>query len=278
MSTTLRGHAGFSRILVFSLIALVSCCLVDGWRISPLTTIWVAGSGVRWYFGDHQVATDSVLFGIANTYLAREGFKGIVPWIWERLDVSLLVGLWLLISRLALPLVVIGLLFLWQTSWKDPASQELPEGCTEWRLPYPKARIFPCSTKHARMFPKRHSFEYSYLQCGFPVIPAGVISDGTEVGLGSDRLLGSWWLRVRAEDYLERGNGTLGFYGKLKMYLRAQVCGSRYLVISYMLLTVSERQRQRMVIRLSRHSATLLRLRLQPRIILVHLRQGPPAC
>lgn len=278
MSTAPRGHGGLSHLLVFSLIALVPCCVVDGWRISPLTTIWVAGSGVRLYFGDHQVAADSVMFGILNVYSAREGIKSILTQIWERLDVSLVVGFWFLISRLALPLIAIGLLIRWQTSRKDSASQDLPEGITKWTLPYPKARIFSCSTKHARMFPKRHSFEYSYLQCGFPVIPAGVASNGTEVGLGRDRLLGSWWLRVRAEDYLERGSGTLGFYGKLKMYLRTQVCETICIwSVLYMLLTVSERQRQRVVIRLSCHSATLLRLRIQSRIILVHLRQAPPA-
>jgi hypothetical protein len=224
MSTTARGHAGLPHLLAFSLIALVPCCVVDGWRISPLTVIWAAGVSVRWYFGDYQVATDSVLFGALNAYLAKEGFKSTVTQIWEKVGVSLVVGLWLLVSRLALPLVAIGGLIRWQTSWKDTASQELPDGFTEWTLPYPKARIFPCSTKHARMFPKRHSFEYSYLQCGFPIIPSGVTPDGTEVGFGRDRLLGRWWLRVRAEDYLERGSGALGFYGKLKTYLRAQVC------------------------------------------------------
>jgi hypothetical protein len=277
MSTTARGHGGLSRFLVFSSIALVPCCVVDGWRISPLTVIWAAGSSVRWYFGDHQVAVDSITFSVLNAYTAREGFKSSLTQTWEKLGLSPVVGLWLLISRLALPLVAIGLLLRWQASWKDTASEKLPEGCTEWTLPYPKARIFPCSTKHARMFPKRHSFEYSYLQCGFPVIPAGVTPDGTEIGLGRDRLLGSWWLRVRAEDYLERGNGTLGFYGKLRMYLRAQVCGDLDVwLIPYMLLTRLERQRQRVVTRLSCHSATLLRLRIQPCIILVHLRQGPP--
>ncbi|KAF2832612.1 hypothetical protein CC86DRAFT_341260 [Ophiobolus disseminans] len=48
------------------------------------------------------------------------------------------------------------------------------------------------------------------------------MADGTEVGLGEDRLLGCWWMRIKAEDYLERGNDALGFYGKLKKYLQSQ--------------------------------------------------------
>ncbi|KAL5121578.1 hypothetical protein ACEQ8H_000650 [Pleosporales sp. CAS-2024a] len=72
------------------------------------------------------------------------------------------------------------------------------------------------------MFPKRHAFEYSYLQCGFPITPAGTRADGTEVGGGVDVKLGRWWMRIRAEDYLTRGLGDIGFYEKLKLYLREQ--------------------------------------------------------
>ncbi|CAO2650143.1 Nn.00g014350.m01.CDS01 [Neocucurbitaria sp. VM-36] len=72
------------------------------------------------------------------------------------------------------------------------------------------------------MFPKRHAFGYSYLQCGYPIIPVATTAGGTDISDGRDREMGSWWLRVRADDYLERGNGALGFYGKLQMYLRDQ--------------------------------------------------------
>ena len=223
MSTIPTGHEGLLRPLLCPLIASALCCVLDGWRISPLSAVWAAGAGVRWYFGDHQLATDSAIFGIINAYSARAGLKSIVVQTWENSDDFFVVGSWYLISRLALPLVAIGLLARWQRSLQDTTSQLLPNGFTEWTLPHPKPRIFPCSTKHARMFPKRHSFEYSYLQCGFPIIPTAVSSEGTEVGLGEDSFLGKWWLRVKAEDYLERGSGTLGFYGKLRLYLRAQV-------------------------------------------------------
>jgi hypothetical protein len=50
------------------------------------------------------------------------------------------------------------------------------------------------------------------------------MADGTEIGCRHDLHLGSWWLEVRAEDYLSRGNSELGFYGKLKLFLTEQVC------------------------------------------------------
>jgi DUF1365 family protein len=102
------------------------------------------------------------------------------------------------------------------------AESKLPEGTTEWTLPHPKPAILPCRTKHARIFPKRHAFDYSYLQCGFPIIPAGTTPEGINVGSDKDRRLGSWWLHIKADDYLSRGNGTLGFYGKLAMFMREQ--------------------------------------------------------
>ncbi|KAF1939482.1 hypothetical protein EJ02DRAFT_352156 [Clathrospora elynae] len=72
------------------------------------------------------------------------------------------------------------------------------------------------------MFPKRHTFAYSYLQCGYPIVPSGIKYSGFEFSSGEDQVLGKWWLRVRAEDYLERGNGERGFYWKLKSYLKEQ--------------------------------------------------------
>ena len=125
------------------------------------------------------------------------------------------------LALVAVPLATLGLRSR-RTSSNDTRADDLPKNLSKWALQYPKTRIFPCETKHARMFPKRHAFEYSYLQCGFPVIPGGVTSDGRDVATGTDQELGSWWLRVRAADYLSRGNGKAGFYGKLQTFMREQ--------------------------------------------------------
>ena len=224
MTTAIESRLGLSNFLLSCVYAVLPCFVVDGWRTSPLLAIWLAGTGLRWHLGDHQAATDCFIFAILNTYMARQGLKNTALRRWEELDMSVAAGWWFLLSRFAIPLALIALLARLQSNRKSTETKGLPGGLTEWTLQYPKPKIFPCQTKHARMFPKRHSFEYSYLQCGFPIIPAGVTADGTEVGIGQDRQLGSWWLRVKAEDYLKRGNGALGFYGKLKLYLREQVC------------------------------------------------------
>ena len=121
-----------------------------------------------------------------------------------------------------LAMIVLSLRRAYGSSSEVP--KELPPGVRKWSLEFPKARIFPCRTTHARTFPKRHTFQYSYLQCGFPIVPDGTTPDRIDFGLGNDRKLGSWWLHIKADDYLERGNGALGFYGKLQSYLREQVC------------------------------------------------------
>ncbi|KAI2463479.1 hypothetical protein F4781DRAFT_123942 [Annulohypoxylon bovei var. microspora] len=80
--------------------------------------------------------------------------------------------------------------------------------------------LFPCKTTHTRFFPKKHSFDYSYLLVGVPVgwsgAAGGMISND-ENGTGA-----KGWYKVDAADYLERGDGHLGLRGKLDAYLKSQ--------------------------------------------------------
>ncbi|MCJ1471394.1 hypothetical protein MMC13_000033 [Lambiella insularis] len=86
--------------------------------------------------------------------------------------------------------------------------------------------LFPCRTSHTRLFPKKHSFSYSYLFVGVPVGWVGsagsMISVGTEdfssKGYGTSKA----WFRVNASDHLDRGNAHLGLRGKLRVYLESQ--------------------------------------------------------
>ena len=181
---------------------------------------WALGAGIRKSFGDRQLATDFWVFGVIAAWLAREQ---LIHFLQKSRDVS---GVTLGSSMVALALITVPLAALGLRSWcnsgDDTDVDEIPKDISKWTLQHPKAKIFPCETKHARMFPKRHAFEYSYLQCGFPIIPGGVTSDGRDVSTGVDQELGSWWLRIRAIDYLTRGNGKIGFYGKLQTFLREQ--------------------------------------------------------
>lgn len=231
MSVMARGQMGSFRTLFCLFVALATCFGIDGWRVSPLLAIWAAGSGLRLYFRDGQLAFDCVLFGALNAYLAGDALTSYVLRISQELDESMVGWCWFLLARAAIPLAAVGLLSQWQTCYKGSDSKTLPKGVSKWTSQHPPARIFPCQTKHARMFPKRHAFEYSYLQVGFPVIPSGVADDGAEIGLGNGRVLGRWWMRIKAEDYLERGNGALGFYGKLQKYLQSQVRSFHHFIL-----------------------------------------------
>ncbi|KAI1657181.1 hypothetical protein F4813DRAFT_380981 [Daldinia decipiens] len=87
--------------------------------------------------------------------------------------------------------------------------------------------LFPCQTTHTRLFPKKHTFSYSYLLVGIPVgwtgVAGGMISsDEYSTGVGG-------WYKVDASDYLDRGNGHLGLRGKLDAYLESQdIDASKY--------------------------------------------------
>jgi hypothetical protein len=94
-----------------------------------------------------------------------------------------------------------------------------------------KVLLYPCRTTHSRLFPKRHSFSYSYLTVGIPVgwegVAGGLVSVGGEAAGGIASWvpgLGRGWFHVDAGDYLERGSRTLGLRGKLDAYLESQVC------------------------------------------------------
>ncbi|KAK3360268.1 hypothetical protein B0T25DRAFT_565187 [Lasiosphaeria hispida] len=82
------------------------------------------------------------------------------------------------------------------------------------------------------MFPKKHSFSYSYLAVGVPVDWEGNAGGMVSVGVEGESGLSSWfslaprtrqgWYTIDAGDYLERGNSKLGLRGKLDTYLRSQ--------------------------------------------------------
>lgn len=88
--------------------------------------------------------------------------------------------------------------------------------------------VFPCRTSHTRMFPKSHSFSYSYLFVGIPIGWRGTIGKL----LSADMKSLPWkvrsprsWLSVESADHLERGDHVHGLRWKLESYLRTQVCG-----------------------------------------------------
>ena len=93
-----------------------------------------------------------------------------------------------------------------------------------------KPILFPCRTSHTRIFPKKHSFSYSYLFVGIPIGWRGRISSVLTADLktlpwkGRKPKIG--WFNVDSGDYLARGDSVHGLRGKLDNYLKSQVSSS----------------------------------------------------
>lgn len=90
-----------------------------------------------------------------------------------------------------------------------------------------KPLIFPCRTSHTRLFPKKHSFSYSYLFVAIPVGWRGHVSSvlsadtkGLPQNRGRPR---NGWFSVDSADYLARGDHLDGLQGKLDDFLKFQV-------------------------------------------------------
>lgn len=90
--------------------------------------------------------------------------------------------------------------------------------------------VFPCRTSHTRIFPKKHSFSYSYLFVGIPIGWRGSVGSFLSADLNSlapkteqSRPVSKSWFSVEAEDHLTRKTHISGLLGKLEAYLKSQV-------------------------------------------------------
>lgn len=92
--------------------------------------------------------------------------------------------------------------------------------------------ILPSRTTHTRMFPKKHSFAYSYLQVAVPIGFEGLC--GSFISVGDVKKRG--WLHVQGSDYLDRNSSKTTLEGKLSEYLQNQVRTS--IVIHNSILTL----------------------------------------
>ena len=96
-----------------------------------------------------------------------------------------------------------------------------------------KPLIFPCRTTHTRLFPRKHSFSYSYLYVGIPIGWQGSVKTFLSADIEAltcanndrgerPRREKTAWLSVEGRDYLNRGGARLGLHGKLHEYLVSQ--------------------------------------------------------
>jgi len=96
-------------------------------------------------------------------------------------------------------------------------------------------RIFESRTTHARLFPTKHSFSYSYLLVGVPIGWRGSAGSILSSDLSTEASRsGQKWFSVNAEDYLERCQHSGGLQGKLQDFLTTQDVSSEDYPYAYL--------------------------------------------
>lgn len=184
--------------------------------LAPVLLIWDYAERLTEAFGVQYVAlwvaVHTLLFGVRRDLVIPSVLFSC--WNYALMKQLVLLALsWkgaliLLVAALATSLAKARLNFVLAgepgASWSGPAK------------PY----FIPCRTTHARFFPKKHSFSYSYLLVGVPVGCRANVNGMLSMDFGNG---GSAWYDVDPADYLQRGSGHLGFRGKLDSYLVSQV-------------------------------------------------------
>ena len=145
--------------------------------------------------------------------------------------------IWRIGWRFSLCIIFFLICYRWRLYWGFWQSSSAERG-NNAPNPHPhsssklKPLIFPCRTSHTRIFPRKHSFSYSYLFVGIPIGYQG--SSGSLISVGSGSFVDKdektshipnitkSLFHVEAADYLNRGN-SLGLEGKLHAYLSSQV-------------------------------------------------------
>ena len=111
-----------------------------------------------------------------------------------------------------------GLLSHGNDPWKSATTNEKGGEKSIMEEPF-KPLIFPARTTHTRLFPKHHSFSYSYLLVGVPVGLGGNIG-GSFLSVDAVRA-SKGWFNIQNKDYLHRGCRD-SLKQKLDQYLKLQ--------------------------------------------------------
>ena len=165
-----------------------------------------------------------------------------------------------------------------QNEWAQKRQERLsmPPGTNPPSGPL-KPLLFPCRTSHTRMFPKKHSFSYSYLFVGIPIGWRGSVGDVLSADLESlpwrGRKPKTAWFSVESADHLSRGDNVNGLQGKLDAYLESEV-GDTYCNHPPLALIFStERKSRGLCPCISHHCTSFLRLCFQSCFLLVSIQR-----
>lgn len=119
------------------------------------------------------------------------------------------------------------ILFLALQVVKPCAKKQCWEDVSHSISPIDKTLILPGRISHTRLFPKHHSFSYSYLMVGIPI--HSTIQNNRLVSVDERVWWKRGWLCVNANDHLGRGENAQGIQQKLRQYLESKVRDTRTL-------------------------------------------------
>ena len=198
-------------------------------RILIFQPLW----GVRMYFGDATWVQDLALFlTVHSVYGYTAGawrLPGPQDFWWLDLNDEVFMLYVKVFSLLAVcGGLAGGIVHRGQQLKTEGGPQHLGAQSIDERLLPPL--LIPSRTSHSRVFPRKHSFSYSYLYVGVPIGFSGSVSKALTVDTQPRS-----WFHVTAEDHLTRGNGNIGLAEKLKRYLHAQGVTDRDYSFAYLI-------------------------------------------
>jgi hypothetical protein len=133
---------------------------------------------------------------------------------------SLVAPIWSVSKSLLLSLIGFGVIVLFVVTIVALLRAKPTPRNREWKdYDCSHPLIHRCRTSHTRMFPKKHSFSYHYLQISIPIGFRGNCGSMVSIDMPS----ANSWLQVRAEDYLQRDSPLKTLSDRLSAYLRSEV-------------------------------------------------------
>jgi DUF1365 family protein len=225
------GFTGFPRTTLFALLWTTTTLF---WSIftppqktfAGRTLLFQPAWLLRGYFGDNNVIQDLTLFLTLHsvysfctgswTFVAPGAFRDSIA---LKLDADALQTYSRLGTMLGICSILagIGVVRGQQLSSQDETrSLHLVEQKIDESILPPL--LIRSRTTHTRMFPKKHSFSYSYLFVGIPIGIKGRVGGNV---LSVDAAKPAWF-DVRSADYLDRSSTQNSLGEKLKRYLRSQ--------------------------------------------------------
>ncbi len=197
--------------LVYAALWYVNCRL--DYAGFPQDLIYLVG-GIAWIYR-------GFIWKIAGQQ-HQQFLQGVRDGVWYQNSILILIFFNLLLWLVPFE----HLRYIWKRGREAQDSARDPDYPPKGSNPL-RPLVFPCRTTHTRLFPKKHSFSYSYLYVGIPVGWRGSVGSFFSADLktlsSKDHRPKQGWLSVESADYLNREDNVHGLQGKLDSYLRSQV-------------------------------------------------------